>query len=183
MDVRAVSPALAGRLGVEATAGLVELIDSTEQHCMEAVLNRSVERFERRLVEETSALRVQMARLGAELRQEITTLRSDARQESASVRSGLRQEMTTLRSDLRQEMATLRSDLRQEMAMLGSDLRQEMAMLGSDVRQEMASLGSDLRRELAGQRVDILKWSFVFWIGQVVAVAGIMTMILRATRF
>ncbi len=98
MDLRAISPALAGRLGADATAGLVDLIDTVEGHCVDIVMERSVERFERRLSEDVSTLRVEMARLGADLRQEITTVRSD-----------LRQEMATLGSDLRGEMATLGS--------------------------------------------------------------------------
>ena len=157
MGVRAVSPALAGRLGADATAGLVELIDTVEGHCVDIVMERSVERFERRLSEEVSTLRVEMARMGADLRQEITTVRSD----------------------LRQEMATLGSDLRGEMATLGSDLRREMATLGSDLRREMAILGSDLRQDIGNQKFDLLKWSFLFWIGQVVAMAGIVTLLLR----
>jgi len=168
MDVRAVSPALAGRLGADATAGLVELIDTVEGHCVDIVMERSVERFDRRLSEEVSTLRVEMTRLGADLRQEITTVRSD-----------LRQEMATLGSGLRQEMAVLGSDLRGEMATLGSDLRREMATLGGDLRREMGTLGSDLRQEIGNQKFDLLKWSFLFWIGQVVAMAGIMMMLLR----
>lgn len=53
-------------------------------------MERSVERFERRLSEEVSTLRVETARLGADLRQEITTVRSDLRQEMATLGSGLR---------------------------------------------------------------------------------------------
>lgn len=124
MDVRAVSPALAGRLGADATAGLVELIDTAERNCVDVVLERSVERYERRLAEHVSSLRVEMTQLRAELRQDMTTL-------------------------------------------------------GSDLRREMATLGSDLRQEMANQRFDLLKWSFLFWIGQVVAMAGIITMLLR----
>ncbi len=55
MDLRAVSPALADRLGTDAAAWLVELIDGVEDHCVDIVLERSVERFERRLSEEASS--------------------------------------------------------------------------------------------------------------------------------
>ena len=179
MGVRAVSPALAGRLGADATAGLVELIDTAEGHCMDIVMERSVERFERRLSEEVSTLRVEMARLGADLRQEITLVRSDLRGEMATLGSDLRAEMATLGSDLRAEMAALGSDLRAEMAALGSNLRGEMATLGSDLRREIATVGSDVRQEIGNQKFDLLKWSFLFWIGQVVAMAGIVTLLLR----
>lgn len=179
MGVRAVSPALAGRLGADATAGLVELIDTVEGHCVDFVMERSVERFERRLSEEVSILRVEMVRLGADLRQEITTVRSDLRQEIAGLGSDLRGEIATLGGDLRREMAALGSDLRGEMATLGSNLRGEMATLGSDLRREIATVGSDVRQEIGNQKFDLLKWSFLFWIGQVVAMAGIVTLLLR----
>lgn len=124
MGARAVSPALAERLGPDATVALVELIDASEKNVVEMVLTQSVERFERRLAEETSALRV-------------------------------------------------------EMATLGSDLRREMTLLGSGLRQEMSTLGSELRQEIASQKFDLLKWSFLFWIGQVGMLAAILALLAR----
>jgi len=41
----------------------------------------------------------------------------------------------------------------------------------TDVRHEVATT----RIELAATRADMLKWSFVFWIGQVAAIAGLLT--------
>ena len=35
-------------------------------------------------------------------------------------------------------------------------------------------------RRLAETRFDILKWSFVFWIGQVAAVVGLISLLLRS---
>ena len=37
-------------------------------------------------------------------------------------------------------------------------------------------------REIAASCVDLLKWSFVFWIGQVVAVSAVMAAMLRVAR-
>jgi hypothetical protein len=39
---------------------------------------------------------------------------------------------------------------------------------------------TDIRRELATTRVEILKWSFAFWIGQVAVIAGLLAFMLRA---
>ncbi len=36
-----------------------------------------------------------------------------------------------------------------------------------------------IRLEIAALRVDLLKWSFLFWIGQLAAVSGILHMLLR----
>jgi hypothetical protein len=201
MDGRRVSPALHARLGGEGAAGLLELLETARQEWTAEVMGAVGERFERRLVQETSAVRVEMAQLGAGLRQEMAGMRADLRQEMAELGSKLRQEMAELGSDLRQEMAELGSDLRQEMALLGSDLRQEVAQLGSDLRREMAGMRSDLRQELlqgdaslqlemregfatirqemADQRFELLKWAFIFWVGQFFAVASLLALAIR----
>jgi hypothetical protein len=38
-----------------------------------------------------------------------------------------------------------------------------------------------LRQDIADARVEMLRWSFVFWIGQVAAVAALLAFMLRAT--
>ena len=160
MDVDAVSAPLRERLGLEATIGLLELLDAHHRERDEDVMVAVTDRFERRLTEEASGLRIQMAQLGAELRQE----------------------MAAMRADLREEMATMRADLREEMATMGADLRREMATMGADLRQEMATIGGDLRQEMAAGRVDLFKWCFLFWIGQVLPVGGIVGVMLRVMR-
>lgn len=41
-------------------------------------------------------------------------------------------------------------------------------------------LSERFERRLVETRVDVLKWSFVFWIGQVAAVGGMLTFALRS---
>ena len=149
MDVDAVSAPLRERLGLEATIGLLELLDAHHRERDEGVMVAVIDRFERRLTEEASGLRVQMAQLGAELRQ---------------------------------EMATMRADLRQETATMGAGLRQEMAAMRADLREEIATMAADLRQEMAAGRVDLFKWCFLFWIGQVLAIGGIVSVMLRVMR-
>jgi hypothetical protein len=115
MNAGTVPNALSERLGVEATTGLVDLIGIVERDMTEAVIVRSVERFERRLVEEVSQLRVEM----------------------------------------REGDAALRLEVR-------------------DVRHELAAFGSGLRQEMATLKFDMLKWSFLFWVGQVAAIVALL---------
>mgnify|MGYP003345586327 FL=1 len=71
-----------------------------------------------------------------------------------------------------------------------SKVRQEVSQLRDDVAAQRIGLvhvEGTLRQEILGlrhdfvaQRADLLKWCFLFWIGQVVAVAGIMSALLRA---
>jgi hypothetical protein len=98
--------ALRKQLGDDATFGLIELLDTERKDWSEQVLSVATDRFERRLTEEVSALRV-------------------------------------------------------------------------DLSKELHEGLNSVRQEIATTRVDMLKWSFVFWIGQVVAMAGLMSFMLR----
>lgn len=141
MDTSRVPEGLRERLGFEATVALVELFNGLESEWSERVTVRVADRFERRLVEETSRLRVGMVEGFASLRHEIGTVR--------------------------QEVAAVRDELRQE-------IRQE---IGS-VRQEIGSV----RQEIALNRFELLKWTFLFWVGQVFAIGSLVTLLLRFVR-
>jgi hypothetical protein len=82
----------------------------------------------------------------------------------------LAEECGRVRTDVRAEMQVLRSELRGEMQDLRSELRADM----SDLRTE---LRADFKVEVANMRADLLKWSFLFWIGQVAAVSGLVTLL------
>lgn len=105
--------ALEERLGESGSVALADMLDEGHRVCVENVMAQCSERFERRLVEETSKLRVEMAQLGGEL------------------------------------------------------------------RCEMQSGFAALRQEMTAGRFDLLKWAFVFWVGQVVSVVGIVALLLR----
>ncbi|HXG54175.1 MAG TPA: hypothetical protein VNJ03_02235 [Vicinamibacterales bacterium] len=105
MEIDEVSVALQGRLGAEATGGLLQLLDHSHREARDDVIVACTERFERRLVEEMSSLRVQIAQVEA-----------------------------------------------------------------------------TLRGEMAAGRVEFIKWSFIFWIGQVLAMIGMVSILLRPLR-
>ena len=104
-----VSGALLEKLGEPASSTLIEILDAQQQASTEAAMTQCGERFERRLIEETSRLRL--------------------------------------------ETAQLRGDMREGFA--------------------------DLRRDMAADRFELLRWAFVFWVGQLAAVAGIVFALLR----
>jgi hypothetical protein len=79
---------------------------------------------------------------------------------------------------LGEEVAGLRVQIAQTEAVL----RRDMAEMGAAIRHEMTEMGSNLRHELSSGRVEILKWCFLFWIGQVVAVSSIVGIMLRFVR-
>lgn len=83
---------------------------------------------------------------------------------------------------LRHEMTSGFSELRQEMTTGFSELRQEMTTGFGGVRQEMTRAVSDVRHEMADQRFELLKWAFLFWVGQFFAVAGLIAVLVRFLR-
>jgi hypothetical protein len=110
MDATRVPLALQERLGPEATAGLVRLFEMAHVQWTSEIMTASVERFERRLVEEIASVRVEVARGEGRVREEIGTL----------------------------------------------------------------------RQEMAVGRFELLKWSFIFGVGQVVAIVGLIGVMLRS---
>jgi hypothetical protein len=97
--------------------------------------------------------------------------------------SAIRQEIAALRAD----MAT-RTDLdavRQEV----TSLRQGLTALGATIatraeldalRQETAGGFARLERQVAESRVDMIKWSFLFWTGQCFVIIGFLLVFLRS---
>ena len=96
--------------------------------------------------------------------------------------AGVRVQIAQTEAVLRQEMAQMGAGIRQDMAQMGAGIRQEMAQMGAAIRQDMAQMGADIRGEHASARVELLKWCFLFWIGQVFAVATLMSIMLRLAR-
>jgi hypothetical protein len=45
--------------------------------------------------------------------------------------------------------------------------------------EEFARFRQDVVQELSTTRLDMLKWSFVFWVGQVAAIAALLSFMLR----
>jgi hypothetical protein len=77
-------------------------------------------------------------------------------------------------------LARAAAELRGEMASLKSDLRQEIAAGDTALRVALVEGLSQIRREMSDLRVDVLRWSFLFWLGQVAATATMLAMLLRA---
>ena len=79
-------------------------------------------------------------------------------------------------ASLREEMAAGCLATANEFA----SVRQEMANGLAAVRQEMANGFIAVRKEMADGRVDFIKWSFLFWVGQVAVLSGVMALLLRS---
>lgn len=86
--------------------------------------------------------------------------------------------MTTERFDGR--LIAVAAELRAEITRTQSELRQEMATGDAGLRVALTDGLSTIRTELTEMRVDVLRWSFLFWVGQLAAVATLLAFMLRA---
>lgn len=58
-------------------------------------------------------------------------------------------------------------------------LAEEMGALRADMAKEFVSVRVDMAKEFAETRTSLLKWSFLFWIGQFAAVSAMMAFLLK----
>lgn len=79
------SGALLETLGERGSASLIEILDAQQQASTEAAMVQCGERFERRLIEETSKLPLETTQLRGEMREGFADLRRDM----ADLRAGL----------------------------------------------------------------------------------------------
>ena len=79
---------------------------------------------------------------------------------------------------LSEEMAGVRV----QVAQVEASLRTDIAQTAASIRQDMAQMGAGIRNDMAAGRVELFKWCFIFWIGQVLAITGIVGVMLRLFR-
>ena len=70
--------------------------------------------------------------------------------------------------------------LRGEIQASEARLRMDMTKLECGLRCDMSRMESGLRADMSKLETTLLKWSFLFWIGQVIAMSGVMSVLLRA---
>jgi hypothetical protein len=64
--------------------------------------------------------------------------------------------------------------LREEFANAWSQLRVEIGTVRAEVREEITDTRAQLREEIANTRAELIKWMFLFWVGQVGVILGIL---------
>ncbi|HEY7789110.1 MAG TPA: hypothetical protein VIC33_01235 [Vicinamibacterales bacterium] len=137
------------------------------------VLAMADERFEARLAHEAGAIRLEIAGVRRDIANETAALRQEIVKESAALRHELAKESAALRQELAKESAALRQEI--------ATVRQEM-VTRAEFDTAMAHVGrqfDELKSRMADWRTDIIKWSFLFWTGQVLTTIGFLLVILR----
>lgn len=87
---------------------------------------------------------------------------------------------------LEQRLAELRADVDARIESLRAELHTRIESLRTDIYTRIESLRTDLytridavRVEMMAQRADLIKWMFLFWVGTIVPLAGLMVALVR----
>ena len=111
-------------------------------------------------------------RLGSEAAVGLVDLFDTSRREWTAVVITLAVERFDRR--LTEELAAVRVAVAQSEAALRLEIRDGDTALGHEI--------ATLRQEILAGRFELVKWSFVFWIGQVLAISGIVGMMVQFMR-
>ena len=160
MQMDAVPAPLREQLGADATEGLLQLFEASHREWRADVMAACTERFERRLVDEVAGFRKDILQMKGEIRQ------GRGQMGAGNFPS----------------IAQMEAEICHEIVQMGASIRVETAQMGASIRVELAQMGSSIRQEIAECRIELLKWCLVFSIGQVVAIASIVGVMLRAIR-
>ena len=124
------------------------------------------ERFERRLSEESGALRL-------DLSNEIARTRADLTAHIEVVRGDLKTELASLRVDVATESGRIRTQMADG---LGT-LRAEVAQGNGALRAEVSDCIGALRAEMIDRNTSLLRWGLMFGVTQTAAMAGIVSLL------
>ena len=69
---------------------------------------------------------------------------------------------------------------KEDLQRTASGLREEIQRTASGLREAFKEDVAALRKENQEVRVDLLKWSFAFWVGNIAVLSGIMFTMLRS---
>jgi len=75
----------------------------------------------------------------------------------------------------KQDLSEMKSDLKADI----NSLKIEIANGRNELKLEIADLRTELKTDIANSRSDIIKWMFIFWIGQLAAMIAIAGLILK----
>lgn len=152
MPVVTIPRALREKLGDEATESLVELLNKMLQGSKEDVISLSGEKFERRLAEE-------FAKFDSKLMEEVAKVNKRIDELSARIT---------------EEVAKLDAKITEEVTKLDAKITEEITKLEARINQRITEEVSKLRVEMSSYYASIVRWMFIFWVGQIGVIIGIL---------
>ncbi len=160
MAILTVPKVLREKLGDDGVEALITLLNEAAHHERDNLLGILEERFERRVAEEGARLNQRIAEEVARL--EVLLAETEKR---------LDQRITEEVAKLQQQIAAVDNRITEEVA----KLQQQIAAVDNRITSEMAKMGE----RIAGVRADLIRWMFIFWVGQIGTLIALLFAFLR----
>ncbi|NUO06792.1 MAG: DUF1640 domain-containing protein [Candidatus Brocadia sinica] len=100
------------------------------------------------------------------------------------LREEVKDDITKLREEVKGDIAKLREEVKGDIAKLREEVKGDIAKLRGETKDDINKLWvgtnadiNKLRNELANAKAEIIKWLFIFLIGQGVSIIGILKFI------
>ncbi len=167
MTVIAIPKALRERLGEEGSQGLVDIISAIDERAREDSLRLLSERFERRLSEEIGKVNERITGLD----EKITSL-EERFERRLSEEIGKVNERITL------EIGKINERITAEIGKLDERITIEIGKVNERITAEIGGLRQDMERF----RSELIKWMFIFWVGQIAVLGGLIVGIFNLAR-
>jgi hypothetical protein len=171
MAIISIPKPLREKLGEEGTDALVQVLNENEKELRSSLIDFAEQRFEKHLTEEIAGVRVDLAeaekRFEKRLIEEISSVRLDL----TSAEKRLIKEISSVRLDLTSAEKRLTEEI--------AGLQEEMVRNDLSLRDELKADIADLRGDILKSKSDTIKWMFLFWIGQIGAVLGIILAVFK----
>ncbi|MEO0295429.1 MAG: DUF1640 domain-containing protein [candidate division WOR-3 bacterium] len=156
MKIITIPKVLREKLGEDGVDALIELLNASNEKLKIDLIELQTEKYERRLAEET-------AKIDKRITEEIHKLRSE---DIARLDKRITEESAKLDKRITEEINKLRSE---DIARLDKRITEETARLDKRITEETGKLRVEISRSYA----NIIKWMFIFWVGQI----SVMTLI------
>ena len=144
-------------LGEDGSEGLVEMLEQQQNQTKDATIETAADRFERRLTE-----------VGSELNSRIT-----------AVEARLDNRITEESAKLRVDIAEVEAKLDNRITEVEGRLRVDIAGVEARLQVDIAETRTDLSTKIEKSKTETIRWMFLFYIGQVAALGGLLYALLR----
>jgi copper chaperone CopZ len=92
------------------------------------------------------------------------------------VKTDLENKIVEVKADLENKIAGVKIDLENKITQVKADLENKIAEVKVDLERKIIEFKTDLENKIAGVKIDLIKWMFIFWIGQVGTILGILAL-------
>ncbi|MEO0290667.1 MAG: hypothetical protein ABIN15_05450 [candidate division WOR-3 bacterium] len=144
MKIITIPKVLREKLGDDGVDALIELLNASNEKLKIDLIELQTEKYERRLAEETAKIDKRITEETAKIDKRIT-----------------------------EETAKIDKRITEETAKIDKRITEETARLDKRITEEISKLRAEFNEKISKTYANIIKWMFIFWVGQI----SVMTLI------